>query len=122
MRYLLRTNTNYEHLANKFKRAVLTRMGARRLRNGSLSTKIFCSLALFSEREWPLRASTFCHVVLDLLFYDIFAQQKIVFLEIPVDVIACDLWFGPPPIKNPGYAYVCINKIWGHARIKHSPA
>ena len=22
------------------------------------------------------------------------------------DVIACDLWFGPPPpIKNPGYAY-----------------
>ena len=21
------------------------------------------------------------------------------------DVIACNLWFGPPPIKNPGYAY-----------------
>ena len=21
------------------------------------------------------------------------------------DVIACDLWFGIPPIKNPGYAY-----------------
>ena len=29
---------------------------ARRLRNGSLSTKIFNSLALFSEREWLLRA------------------------------------------------------------------
>ena len=29
---------------------------ARWLGNGSLSTKIFCSLALFSEREWLLRA------------------------------------------------------------------
>ena len=29
---------------------------ARQLRIGSLSTKIFCSLALFSEQEWPLRA------------------------------------------------------------------
>ena len=29
---------------------------ARRLRNGSWFTKIFCSFALFSEREWHLRA------------------------------------------------------------------
>ena len=27
MRYLLRTNTGYEHLAKKFKRAVLTHVG-----------------------------------------------------------------------------------------------
>ena len=27
MRYLLRTNTDYEHLAKKFKRAVLTHVG-----------------------------------------------------------------------------------------------
>ena len=27
MRYLLRTNTSYKHLAKKFKRAVLTRVG-----------------------------------------------------------------------------------------------
>ena len=26
-------------------------------------------------------------------------------LSVADDVIACDLWFGPPPIKNPGYAY-----------------
>ena len=36
---------------------------------------------------------------------DIFAPQKVPFLKISDDVIACDLWFGPPPIKNPGYAY-----------------
>ena len=41
----------------------------------------------------------------DLPFYDIFAPQKVPFLKISDDVIACDLWFGPPPIKNPGYAY-----------------
>ena len=41
----------------------------------------------------------------DLLFYDIFAPQKVPFLKISDDVIACDLRFGPPPIKNPGYAY-----------------
>ena len=27
MRYLLRTNTGYEHLANKFERTVLTHVG-----------------------------------------------------------------------------------------------
>ena len=40
-----------------------------------------------------------------LPFYDIFAPQKHPILKISDDVIACDLWFGPPPIKNPGYAY-----------------
>ena len=32
--------------------------------------------------------------------------QKVPFLKISDDVIARDLWFGAPPIKNPGYAYV----------------
>ena len=41
----------------------------------------------------------------DFPIYDIFAPQKITFSKISDDVIACDLWFGPPPIKNPGYAY-----------------
>ena len=47
-----------------------------------------------------------------LLFYDIFAPQKVPFLRIFDDVIACDLWFCPPPpfpIKNPGYAYVMMS-------------
>ena len=26
-------------------------------------------------------------------------------MKVSDDVIACDLWFGPPPIKNPCYAY-----------------
>ena len=29
----------------------------------------------------------------DLAFYDIFAPQKVPFLKISDDVIACDLWF-----------------------------
>ena len=33
----------------------------------------------------------------DLPLYDIFAPQKVPFLKISDDVIACDLWFGPPP-------------------------
>ena len=42
----------------------------------------------------------------DLPFYNIFAPQKVPFLKISDDLIACDLWFGPPPppIKNAGYA------------------
>ena len=55
MRYLLRTNTGYEHLAMKFERVVLTCVG----RYGSVMAvclgSFFCSLAPFSEREWPLR-------------------------------------------------------------------
>ena len=40
-----------------------------------------------------------------LPFYDIFVPQKVTLSKIFDDVIACNLWFGPPPIKNPGYAY-----------------
>ena len=41
-----------------------------------------------------------------LPFYDVFAQPKNSSFEVSDDVIACDLWFGPPPpIKNPGNAY-----------------
>ena len=40
-----------------------------------------------------------------MLFYDIFAHTKNSSFEVSDDVIACDLWFGPLPIKNPGYAY-----------------
>ena len=33
--------------------------------------------------------------------------------EVFDDVIACNLWFGAPPIKNPGYAYaVYYAKAW----------
>ena len=32
----------------------------------------------------------------DLPFYDIFAPTKISSFEVSDDVIACDLWFGPP--------------------------
>ena len=48
-----------------------------------------------------------CHqaTASDLPFYDIFAPQKITFSKISDDVIAFDVWFGSPPIKNPGYAY-----------------
>ena len=41
----------------------------------------------------------------DLPFYDSFAPQKLSLLKIFDDVIADDLWFGSPPIKNPDYAY-----------------
>ena len=32
----------------------------------------------------------------DLPFYNIFAIQKVPFFKIFDDIIACDLWFGPP--------------------------
>ena len=41
----------------------------------------------------------------DLPFYDIFVPQKVPLSEISDDFNACDFWFAPPPIKNPGYAY-----------------
>ena len=40
----------------------------------------------------------------NLPFYDIFAPTKNSSFEYSDDVIACDLGFGPPPIKNLGYA------------------
>ena len=35
----------------------------------------------------------------------VFAPQKVPLSKISDDVIACSLWFAPPPIKNPGCAY-----------------
>ena len=42
----------------------------------------------------------------DLPLYDIFAPTKNSSFKVSDDVIAWRLWFGYPPIKNPGYAYV----------------
>ena len=44
-------------------------------------------------------------MALNLPFYDIFALQKVPALKNSDDGIACDLWLGPLPNKNPGYAY-----------------
>ena len=35
----------------------------------------------------------------DLPLYDIFVPQKVPLLKISDDVVACDLWFGPPQSK-----------------------
>ena len=51
-----------------------------------------------------LKALSLCKILLkcqqaaisDIPFYDIFVPQKIPLLKIFDDVIACDLWFGPP--------------------------
>ena len=40
-----------------------------------------------------------------------FALQSVSFLKISDDVIACDLWYGPPRIKNPGYAYAHYSNV-----------
>ena len=63
MRYSLRTNTGYEHLAKKFERAVSTQVG----RDGSevtVSLRIFfvCYRLLASEKGLYELANTFCHV------------------------------------------------------------
>ena len=47
-------------------------------------------------------------MVFGLPFYDIFVTQKVPLSKISDDVIACDLWFGPSPITNPGYAYANV--------------
>ena len=41
----------------------------------------------------------------DLPSYDIFVSQKLPLWKNFDDVISCDLWFRPLPIKNSGYAY-----------------
>ena len=50
-----------------------------------------------------------CHqaTASDLPFYDIFAPQKITFSKISDDVIACDLWFGPPPPNQKSWLRLC---------------
>ena len=40
----------------------------------------------------------------DIPIYNIFVPQKVPFSKVSDDVIPCDLWFAPHPIKNPGYA------------------
>ena len=47
-----------------------------------------------------------------LQFYDIFVPQKVPFSKICNDVIANNLWFGSPPIKNRGNANaVCTMQL-----------
>ena len=41
----------------------------------------------------------------DLQFCDIFVPQKVSFSKTSEHVIARDLWFALPPIKNLDYAY-----------------
>ena len=45
----------------------------------------------------------------DLPFYDIFAPTKNSCFKVSDDEIACDMRFGPPTIKNPGYAYAAVS-------------
>ena len=47
----------------------------------------------------------------DLPFYDIFVPQKVPLSKISDDVMACDLWFGPPNQKS-------WPRLWYHARYK----
>ena len=42
----------------------------------------------------------------DLRIYSIFVPQKVPHSKISDDVIACDLWFAPTPIPNPGNTHV----------------
>ena len=44
-------------------------------------------------------------MALDIPLPNIITPQKFPLLKISDGVIACDLWFGPTPIKNHGYAY-----------------
>ena len=46
----------------------------------------------------------------NLPFYDISVPQKVPLSKNFDNVIACDLWFGPHPIKNPGYAYADLTR------------
>ena len=71
MGYLLRTNTSYKHLAKKFERAVLTRVG----RDGSemaVSRRRFFARYRFlaSENGIYELVSTFCHVPHDVQISD----------------------------------------------------
>ena len=42
----------------------------------------------------------------DIPIHNIFFPEKVSLSKIYDDVIARGLWFGPPPIKNPGFVYV----------------
>ena len=47
----------------------------------------------------------------DLQIDNTFVPQKVTLSKISDDGIAYDLWFRPPPIKNPGYANVVNHLI-----------
>ena len=67
MRYLLRTNTDYEHLAKKFKRAVLTHVGRDGLEMAIFLRRFFvCYRLLASENGLYELANTFSDVGPDL--------------------------------------------------------
>ena len=55
---------------------------------------------------------------LDLPFYDIFAPQKVPFLKISDDIIACNLWFGPSPqsqtVAMPMVTMVTHHRLQSH--------
>ena len=62
---------------------------------------------IFKIKIVPISAAS------ELPFYDIFATQTVPLSKISDDVIACDLWFCPPPIKTSGYAYkiYCVHNV-----------
>ena len=72
----------------------------------------FCSLTIGLSPLLKRISSYVAHqaTTSDLPFYDTFAATEYSSYKASDDVIACDLWFGHSPIKNPGYAYV-----WGIA-------
>ena len=55
MRYLLPIITGIAHLTKKFDRAVLMHVVKTVWKKGFVY-EVFCSLALFSKREWSLQA------------------------------------------------------------------
>ena len=63
MRYLLRTNTSYEHLAKKFEQAVLTCVVQDSSEMAVCLQRFFvCQQFLASENGLYELTSTFCHV------------------------------------------------------------
>ena len=82
------------------------------IRLSTLSYSTHLLSQTFALSNYQFSPSTFSKVLgecqqataLDLAFYDNFAPQKLPLLKIFDDVIAGELWFGPHPIKNLGYA------------------
>ena len=66
-----------------------------------------CTFQLLAYAPFRCKIRFKCQqaTISDLPSYDIFVSQKLPLLKIFDDVIACDLWFRPLPIKNPKYAY-----------------
>ena len=63
MRYLLRTNTGYEHLAKKFERAVLTHVARNGSEMGICVRSFFVRYRLLaSGNDLYKFANMFCHV------------------------------------------------------------